>query len=64
MSKALQDIEQYTQNMLQQMLSQCTRSQVSFFFFNRLFPNGVPKEKIKQAILLVERTLEKNKKRM
>lgn len=62
MSKALQKIEEFKHTLLQDMLKQCTTNEKAFF--NRIFPDGISKDKVEQAILLVERTLDKHKRQI
>jgi len=60
MSKALEKIKEFKRKLLSKMLAECTDKQQNFFM--RLYPKGVPDHKIREAILLVERTLDKNKR--
>jgi len=62
MSKTLDDIKIYRHDMLRNLLSQCTESQINLF--NRMYGSidTIPDEKINWAIQQCERTIEKNNK--
>lgn len=59
MTKAEKLVEKFKRNLLQCRLDECTISQRDFF--HRIFPNGVPEEKLTSAIDLCDRTIKKNK---
>lgn len=61
MSKSVDGrIEQYKRQMLVDALAQLLPAQVELF--NRVYPNGIPSEKLINAIDLCERTIKKNEK--
>ena len=54
-----EEIEQLTRNLLQERLAQCTTSQRAMF--NRMYPQGVPADRLESAIDLCDRTIKKNR---
>jgi len=58
MSEALQKIEDFKRQLMDEMLGQCLPKQQEFF--HKIFRNGVPDGKVEGAITLIERTLTKN----
>jgi len=54
------EVEDLMRLRLHERLEKITKDQREFF--NRLFPNGVPKDKIMTAIDLCDRTIAKNEK--
>jgi hypothetical protein len=50
--------EKFQRDALTQLLQQCTSDQQEFFA--RIYPKGVPPDKIEAAYGLVERTIRKN----
>lgn len=60
MSKAYKKaVKKVGDDMLNSLIAQLTESQIRKF--NRIFPEGVPKDKINDAIDLCERTIKKNR---
>lgn len=62
MSKSLERIEDFRKQVLQELYDQCTKPQQDLF--DRIHPTGIrhmTPDKINPAILLCERTIEKNK---
>jgi hypothetical protein len=53
------EVEEFKRKLLSERLAQCTEKQVAFF--NRIFPDGVPEDKLVSAIDLCDRTIAKNK---
>ncbi|MCK9459524.1 MAG: hypothetical protein M0R80_07790 [Proteobacteria bacterium] len=51
--------EEFQRQQLAEILSQCTPEQQEFFNI-RVFPNGVPADKLSSAYDLCERTIKKN----
>jgi hypothetical protein len=49
----------FRESVLEELLGQCSESQQRFFH-DRIFPRGVPDDKLDSAIDLVERTVAKN----
>ncbi len=60
MSKTMKKVEEYKTKLLLELLDKITPEQKNFFF--KLFPNGVPSDKIETAYGLIERTIDKNEK--
>lgn len=59
MSQAIhQAVETFKRDMLADRLAQCTPAQQAFF--HRLYPKGVPDDKLVNAIDLCDRTIKKN----
>jgi hypothetical protein len=52
-------VEAFKRGLLNEAFMQCTAEQQAFF--HRIFPNGVPEDKLVGAIDLCERTIRKNK---
>lgn len=60
MSKEVEaKVEEFKRGLLNEALAQCTADQQAFF--HRIFPKGVPEDKLVGAIDLCERTIRKNK---
>jgi hypothetical protein len=57
-SEALHKIAQFEQDTLKDLLSKCTEPQQAFFL--RLYPDGVPKDRMAWAIQQCENTIKKN----
>jgi len=53
------EIETFKRGLLKESLEKCTSDQQAFF--DRLFPSGVPEDKLVGAIDLCRRTIKKNK---
>jgi hypothetical protein len=53
------EIEQFTRGLLQDRLAQCSESQQEFF--HRIYPEGVPTDKLENAIDLCDRTIKKKR---
>jgi hypothetical protein len=51
-------VEAFKRKMLAKRLSWCTKAQQEFF--HKLYPKGVPEDKLISAIDLCERTIKKN----
>ena len=51
--------EEFQRQKLAEILGQCTPEQQEFFNI-RVFPNGVPSDKLSSAYDLCERTIQKN----
>lgn len=59
MSKIVEaEVESFKRKLLEERLAQCTQSQRDFFA--RLYPRGVPAEKLISSIDLCDRTIRKN----
>lgn len=58
MSAALDRVEAFRRQVLNELLAQCTTPQQDMF--KRVYPNGVPDSKVTEAILLCERTISEN----
>ena len=56
----LEKMEKFKADELQKLVNQCTGLQQDLFY--RLYPNGVPEEKLIGAIQLCERTIKNNSK--
>ena len=54
------DVEEFLRNKIETKLYECTEKQVDFF--HRIFPDGVPTEKLESALDLIERTIKKNER--
>jgi len=52
-------IDKVEDDTLEELLSECTSEQRKFF--NRIYPNGVPRDKMVTAIDICERTIKKNR---
>lgn len=57
-----EEVEAFKRKLLKERLYQCTERQIDFF--NKIYPNGVPEEKLENAIDLCDRTIRKNKTRV
>ena len=53
------EIEQFTRNLLEERLTQCTEPQREMF--NRIYPKGVPANHLESAVDLCDRTIKKNR---
>jgi hypothetical protein len=53
-----QEVEEFKRSLLNERLSQCTEKQRELF--GRLYPNGVPDDKLEDAINLCNRTIRRN----
>ena len=53
-----EEVEQFKRSCLDERLEQCTEEQQAFF--HRIFPKGVPSDKLESAIDLCDRTIKKN----
>ena len=60
MKDSLKLIEDFKRDLLIERLSECTEPQRRKF--DRIYPNGVPEEKLVSAIDLCDRTIRKNNK--
>ena len=59
MSAALQRVEDYRRQVLEELLAECTEAQ-RVRFHTYIYPHGVSDDKVNDAILLCERTLAKS----
>ena len=58
MTESQKEVEQYQRGMLARRLEACTPSQKDLF--NKIYPDGVPLDKLMNAIDLCDRTIRKN----
>ena len=49
------EVKAFRREQLDKLLSQCSEKEQAFF--HRIFPNGVPEDKLQNAMRLVERTV-------
>ena len=60
MDKFSDEVKQFTRDALAARLARCTPKQQAFF--HRIYPHGVSDHKLRVAIDLCERTIEKNER--